>query len=171
MKVLEEKLFLWMERLGATKFLQDGIPCHTSKKVMAMLKEKQIIVKDWPVNSPDLNPIENPWAIMKVRLKRVPNITFLPHSKEDHQDDVSEGPPHLPHEEARSLHAQEDPNVHPEPAPRCPSTYLNIFLVCFQTVIQNHFHCNMYCKSQVRMSYFFTFAFFSVLTVQCNNLG
>jgi hypothetical protein len=80
--------------------------------------------------------------------------------KEGHQDDVSVGPPHLPHEEARSLHAQEDPNVHPEPAPRCPSTYLNIFLVCFQTVIQNHFHCNMYCKSQVRMSYFSLLHFF-----------
>ncbi len=59
MKVLEKKLFPWMERLGATKFLQDGAPCHPSKKVMALLKEKKISVMDWPGNSPDLNPIEN----------------------------------------------------------------------------------------------------------------
>jgi hypothetical protein len=38
MKVLE-KLFPWMERLGAMKFLQDGAHCHTSKKVMVLLKK------------------------------------------------------------------------------------------------------------------------------------
>jgi hypothetical protein len=58
-KVLEEKLFPWMERLGATNFLQDSAPCHTSKKLMAHLKDKQISIMDWLGNSTDLNPIEN----------------------------------------------------------------------------------------------------------------
>jgi hypothetical protein len=40
-----------MERLGATKFPQDCTPCHTNKKVMALLKKKQISVMDWPGNS------------------------------------------------------------------------------------------------------------------------
>jgi transposase len=74
---LEEYLFPWIERLGATKFLQDGVQCHTSKKMMASLREKKNSVMDWPVNSLDLNPIENLWAIMKARLKRIPNITSL----------------------------------------------------------------------------------------------
>lgn len=77
MGVLKEKLLPWMESLGATKFLQDGAPCHTSKKVMSFLRENNVTVMDWPGNSPDLNPIENLWAIMKSKLKKMPNITSL----------------------------------------------------------------------------------------------
>jgi len=78
MEVLRSHLLPWMARLGATKFLQDGAPCHTAKKVKAFLKEKNVSVMDWPGNSPDLNPIENLWAIMKRRLKKLPNISSLP---------------------------------------------------------------------------------------------
>ncbi len=38
---------------------------------MAFLNEKEdkFTVMDWPWNSPNLNPIENLWAHMKLRLK------------------------------------------------------------------------------------------------------
>jgi hypothetical protein len=77
MALLDEKLFPFMQIHGATHFLQDGALCHTSKKVMAFLREKRVAVMDWPGNSPDLNPIENLWSIMKKKLKEDHTITSL----------------------------------------------------------------------------------------------
>jgi hypothetical protein len=54
---------------GSTYFLQDGAPCHASKKIKTFLAEQPFQVIDWPGNSPDLNPIENCWNFMKNRLR------------------------------------------------------------------------------------------------------
>ena len=50
------------------KLVQDNAPCHKAKKAMKFLDENSVIVLDWPPNSPDLNPIENIWGIIKVKL-------------------------------------------------------------------------------------------------------
>ena len=50
-------------------FQQDLAPCHTSKQVKEFFKENNLNVLEWPGNSPDLNPIENLWAIPKLRLR------------------------------------------------------------------------------------------------------
>lgn len=69
LKCLEEKLIPFMEIHGTTKFLQDGAPSHKAKRVMDYLKTKKIELVDWPGNSPDLNPIENVWNVMKNKVK------------------------------------------------------------------------------------------------------
>ena len=38
-------------------------------------RENSIKRIDWPGNSPDLNPIENLWSILKSKLRKTPNIT------------------------------------------------------------------------------------------------
>lgn len=52
-------------------FMQDGAPCHKARKVMTFLEGSGIDVLPWPGNSPDLNPIENLWAIVKKKLKKI----------------------------------------------------------------------------------------------------
>lgn len=56
---------------GDYYFQQDNAPCHKSKRSMDFLRSENIRVLPWPAVSPDINPIENLWSIMKRRLKRL----------------------------------------------------------------------------------------------------
>ena len=47
---------------------QDNAPIHTSKEAKDFFKSKNIKVIDWPPYSPDLNPIQNLWSIVKQKL-------------------------------------------------------------------------------------------------------
>ena len=53
-------------------FQQDLAPCHTSsKQIKKGFNEAAIYVLDWPENSPNLNPIEKLWSILKSRLQKI----------------------------------------------------------------------------------------------------
>jgi transposase len=62
----------------AMHFLHDEALCHKSKRVMAFLQDQKFAEMVWPGNSPDLNPIEKLWSIMKGKLKKKDNIVSLP---------------------------------------------------------------------------------------------
>ncbi len=50
-------------------FQQDLAPAHTAKGTKSWFNDHGVTVLDWPVNSPDLNPIENLWSIVKRKMR------------------------------------------------------------------------------------------------------
>ncbi len=46
-------------------FMQDNASCHTSRSTREWLESKGVRIIEWAANSPDLNPIENIWGMMK----------------------------------------------------------------------------------------------------------
>lgn len=74
--VLEFCLSGSAERLECSTFQQDGAPCHRIARVAEIVQEAGLTLLPWPGNSPDLNPIENLWDIVKDRVAQLKPSSF-----------------------------------------------------------------------------------------------
>ena len=72
LEILKDKLPLWMRRHQCTVFQQDGAPCHKARIVKQWLASENITLLDpWPGLSPDLNPIEQCWVMVKKKVNEL----------------------------------------------------------------------------------------------------
>jgi transposase len=77
--ILEEFLLPELEesQWNEIRFMHDNAPCHKAALVTTFLSEKRINVLNWPPYSPDLNPIENLFGIIKGKMEKLPPVRSL----------------------------------------------------------------------------------------------
>lgn len=75
-EVIEEYLLPALE--NDTLFMQDNSQVHRAILVQDWFAEREIDVLDWPPYSPDMNPIENLWKLLKAKIIELyPELEYI----------------------------------------------------------------------------------------------
>jgi hypothetical protein len=87
-EILTQNLFEQAHQLLGDEwiFQQDNDPKHRARLTVELLEDRCPRVLDWPSYSPDLNPIENLWSIMKRNIEK--KVNFMISEKKSITKDV-----------------------------------------------------------------------------------
>ena len=74
-EILQQQVEPFMQNHPEVEMLQhDNTRPHTARVCTAFLADAGIVVMDWPVKSPDINPVENVWALLGDKVKKRDNL-------------------------------------------------------------------------------------------------